>query len=216
MKKAFSCTLFVLILFSVTNASAYVVSHRYVIPNTDYTIEVPWFISVISKNMTEYEPFIFELDGSYEDAQAVMSNYTFDMVGTAATNSGMDYNFNFFVEVMKFDEPLSNPINEMTDQQLESFANTMVDAYYDSHPTEKPYNEKQLYSIYNLEHTKSILFKTVHGENSVTENYIILEKEYGFSISVDYEENNTYMEDKKVVTDILNSLKKDFMIYENL
>lgn len=64
MKRICSLFLFVCLLLFVSSASAYVVSHRYLIPDTTCTVEIPNFFFTLSSNATNSEPFIYEYDSN--------------------------------------------------------------------------------------------------------------------------------------------------------
>ena len=80
MKRICSLFLFVCLLLTVSSASAYVVSHRYLIPDTTYTVEIPWFLATMSKNSNKYEPFIYEFDFSLEQAFNFVNRYNYSML----------------------------------------------------------------------------------------------------------------------------------------
>lgn len=74
VKRVFALVLFVCLLFSVSSASAYVVSHRYLIPDTTCTVEIPTFFLTLSSNATNNEPFIYEYDSDFDAGMSTFNS----------------------------------------------------------------------------------------------------------------------------------------------
>lgn len=212
VKRVFALVLFVCLLFSVSSASAYVVSHRYLIPDTSYTVEIPWFLVTMSKNSNKYEPFIYEFDFSLDQALNLVNKYNYSMVAMDVNND----NFSLYIIISDIDESLRTDFENISDSMFDVYASALAKEYY-SDSNNKPYNIDDKYKVTRFEHVRCVeLQNKGSGKKVFQQFYFILNNDKIISFQFDYWNQDSLEESKQIAVDIMNSIQDGYMYYPNL
>ena len=204
---------FILLLSLSATASAVTVSHRYIIPGTEYTVEFPYFFAVASTEMNQYEPIVFEWKVTLEDAKEVMDSFSFDMIAMEESESGVT----LYVQVTQYQEDIGFSTQELSDDSLENLGADLAEEYYASHQSSIPINEDDIASVFERDHAKFINWGYVSDYDGVaySEHYVLIEHTYMINIIVDYKsmDYDAFTRSSVIVYNILDSVNKGFMNY---
>ena len=211
MKRICSLFLFVCLLLTVSSASAYVVSHRYLIPNTTYTVEIPWFLATMSKNSNKYEPFIYEFDFSLEQALNFVNKYNYSMLSMDINND----NLSLYVIVSDIDASMRTDFESISDSMFDVYASALAKEYY-TNSDSKPYNINNEYTVAHFEHVRCVeLQNKSSGKKVFQQFYFILNNDKIISLQFDYWNQDSLEESKQIAVDIMNSIQDGYMYYSN-
>ncbi len=193
MKRICSLFLFVCLLLIGFSASANVFSHRYFIPNTDYTIEFPVFFDTFSSEISEHEPFLYESNFDLESAQSLLSNCRATM---AAFTNDTGYDLSVFIYVTEADLGFSS--QSLSEEELERVAKVLSDAYYSGNDNvrsltpEKPYEIEQIGKLTYI----SLGDYSIANSNSIEIHYYLFENDYKIEIFFCFNETDNEIIDR--------------------
>lgn len=215
VKRVFALVLFVCLLFSVSSASAYVVSHRYLIPDTTCTVEIPTFFLTLSSNATNNEPFIYEYDSDFDTGMSTFNSLSeqqslFQMMAY----DQIDQSLIVFCTVT--DSDFKSRLEDESDYFFDQYASDWADEYYRSYAG-KPLNPVLKYKVTKFNNIRCIELE--HGKNgkiAYSQVFVFFLKDKVIDFTFDYMINSTVKDDKKIVSDIMNSIQDGYMYYPNL
>lgn len=214
MKRVFALVLFGCFLFSLSSASAYVVSHRFLIPNTTYTVEIPWRFATQSTNANEFEPFIYEYAGDLETSYQLLEKRNVDIVSIDPDDDSIV----LYVFVSNITDPFRKPIEQVSDETYSSFASDLADGFYSSNKQYGiiPLNQEKKYEIVNFEHTRAIKFQNASYDDIVLEQlYFIFTNNSYIEFNFQYRNSDKVFSNQQIVEDIMNSIQDGYMYYPN-
>nr|DAV88584.1 MAG TPA: hypothetical protein [Caudoviricetes sp.] len=212
VKRVFALVLFVCLLFSVSSASAYVVSHRYLIPGTNCTVEIPTFFFTLSSNATDTEPFIYEYDSNFEAGMSTFNSLSeqqsmFQMIAYDKIDSSL------IIFCTVTDSGFKSRLEDESDLFFDQYASDWADEYYRSYAG-KPLNPVLKYKVTKFNNIRCIeLENGKNGKIAYSQVFVFFLKDKVIDFTFDYMSNSAAKNDKKIVSDIMNSIQDEYMCY---
>lgn len=213
VKKSISiaiCT-FILVIFAVSQSSATTISHRYIIPGTDCSIEFPWFFKVCSSEMDVYEPVLYEWDFDLDESLEIIRSGPYSIM---AVDTDIDMMVSILVQ--QYDGESGIYTCSLSEESLKSLSTEMAEQYFDSHEGCTPYKIKDPRSSMIFDYIKCLNWaysSSYDGNISLTEHYYLVENTYAIDFIFDFPSENqeNIVASISLANDIMNSVRFNYM-----
>ena len=212
MKRICSLFLFVCLLLFVSSASAYVVSHRYLIPDTTCTVEIPNFFFTLSSNATNSEPFIYEYDSNLNAGLEALNSLSGSQTQILAYDQ---IDASLIISCAVMDSGFENYLENESDSFFDRYASDWADEYYRSY-TGEPFTSTQKYRVDHFLNIRCIELQHAKNDKIIfSQDFIFFIKDKIIDLTFRYMNEATLEIDKQIAVDIMNSIQDGYMYYSN-
>lgn len=182
---------FILLLSLSSSSYALVMSHRYLIPDTDglYSIEFPYDFLVLSSIMDEYDPAVSVRGADINEVTEALKNI--DTLIFAQEKE----NYDITITVLKYESTGTVSSQDMSDKELDELATVVGYVFYNQDGI-TPIDENEKCTVIESDYVKYIYTACTEDEEDgrIATHYLLFEPGYYLDISIRYFDRSKFKE----------------------